>query len=87
MFVQGGNVVAVNIYRDDDKPLYIRGNKILLAICVVNIFVFYLSKLYYIRRNKQRDVVWDALSNTEKVEYIATTKDEGAKRLDFRFAH
>ena len=21
MFVQGGNIVAVNIYRDDDKPL------------------------------------------------------------------
>lgn len=39
------------------------------------------------RRNKQRDKVWDAMSPSEKVEYIATTKDEGAKRLDFRFVH
>lgn len=53
----------------------------------MNIFLFYAAKAYYIRRNKQRDAVWNALSQTEKVEYIATTKDEGAKRLDFRFVH
>ena len=64
-----------------------RGNKILLGICCGNIVLFYLAKLYYIRRNKARDAVWNALSPQEKFDYIATTKDEGAKRLDFRFAH
>jgi hypothetical protein len=44
-------------------------------------------KLYYIQRNKSRDRIWNAMSAEEKVSYIATTKDEGAKRLDFRFAH
>jgi len=103
MFVQSGNIVATNIYREDDKPLckYLlpmssniplipvdrRGNKILLGICCGNIVLFYLAKLYYIRRNKARDAVWNALTAQEKFDYIATTKDEGAKRLDFRFAH
>jgi hypothetical protein len=40
MFVQAGNVVSANIYRDDDKPYYYRGNKILLAIVGVNIVLF-----------------------------------------------
>ncbi|KAH8663381.1 major facilitator superfamily transporter [Tricladium varicosporioides] len=87
MFVQSGNIIATNIYRDDDKPLYRRGNKVLLGICSFNIVLFYLVKAYYIFRNKQRDKVWNAMSAQERMEYIATTKDEGAKRLDFRFAH
>ncbi|KAH7374162.1 major facilitator superfamily domain-containing protein [Cadophora sp. MPI-SDFR-AT-0126] len=87
MFVQAGNIVAVNIYRDDDKPLYIRGNKILLAICSFNILLFYLVKGYYVRRNKKRDAIWNAMSVEEQEDYIANTKDQGAKRLDFRFAH
>ncbi|CZR68109.1 related to permease [Phialocephala subalpina] len=87
MFVQAGNIVATNIYREDDKPLYRRGNKILLGICCFNILMFYLAKLYYIMRNRSRDRIWNAMSAEEKVNYAATTKDEGAKRLDFRFAH
>jgi hypothetical protein len=64
-----------------------RGNKILLGICCFNIMLFYLVKLYYIQRNRSRDRAWNAMSAEEKVNYIASTKDEGAKRLDFRFAH
>lgn len=85
--VQVGNIISSNIYRDEDKPLYRRGNKILVAICAFNIVLFYFVKYYYIRRNKQRDVVWDSMSAVQKEHYLATTKDEGLKRLDFRFVH
>ncbi len=70
-----------------DSKIDRRGNKILLGICCFNIVLFYLVKAYYIWRNKSRDKIWNALSAEEKVNYIATTKEEGAKRLDFRFAH
>jgi hypothetical protein len=53
----------------------------------MNIVLFYLVKAYYIWRNKTRAKVWNALSAEEKVTYIATTEDEGAKRLDFQFTH
>ncbi|KAI1213067.1 MFS general substrate transporter [Annulohypoxylon truncatum] len=87
MFVQSGNIIAVNIYRDDDQPLYRRGNKILLAITVFNIVLFYLVKVFYIWRNRVRDRRWNAMSPEEQENYILTTKDEGMRRLDFRFAH
>ncbi|KAI0902172.1 MFS general substrate transporter [Annulohypoxylon nitens] len=87
MFVQSGNIIASNIYRDDDQPLYRRGNKILLGITVFNIFLFYFVKLFYIWRNKVRDRIWNAMSPEEQENYVLTTKDEGMRRLDFRFAH
>ncbi|KAJ8089387.1 hypothetical protein PM082_014635 [Marasmius tenuissimus] len=87
MFVQAGNIVGSNIYRDDDRPLYQRGNKILLAICSVNIFLFVVVKYYYVRRNQRREEAWAKLTGEEKIDYIHNTTDEGAKRLDFRFAH
>ncbi|KAF9260870.1 MFS general substrate transporter [Marasmius fiardii PR-910] len=87
MFVQAGNIVATNIYRDDDKPLYKRGNRILLGICCCNIFFFYAVKYYYVTKNKRREAIWAKLTGEEKLDYIRNTKDEGAKRLDFRFAH
>lgn len=46
-----------------------------------------LIKFYYMWRNKRRDDIWGGMSQDEKDEYLATTKDEGSKRLDFRFAH
>ena len=38
-------------------------------------------------RNKQRAKVWQALSAEERANYLATTKDEGNRRLDFQFIH
>ncbi|KAI0847772.1 MFS general substrate transporter [Daldinia vernicosa] len=87
MFVQSGNIIASNIYRDDDQPLYRRGNRILLGITVFNIALFYIVKAFYIWRNKLRDRKWNSMTQEEQENYILTTKDEGMQRLDFRFVH
>lgn len=87
MFVQSGNIIASNIYRDDDKPLYKRGNSILLGITCFNIVLMYLVKAFYIWRNRVRDRKWNALTTEEQEQYLINTKDEGQQRLDFRFAH
>jgi hypothetical protein len=49
--------------------------------------LYLLVKMYYVRRNKQRDRIWGAMSEDERLNYLATTTDEGNKRLDFRFSH
>jgi hypothetical protein len=64
-----------------------RGNKILLGICAANILLFWLGKVYYVWRNKQKEAAWQKLTKAEQVEYITTTTDTGMKRLDFRFTH
>ncbi|KAI1641587.1 MFS general substrate transporter [Daldinia loculata] len=87
MFVQSGNIIASNIYRDDDQPLYRRGNRVLLGITVFNILLFYVVKAFYIWRNKLRDRKWNSMTQEEQENYILTTKDEGMQRLDFRFVH
>jgi hypothetical protein len=71
----------------DDAPLYRRGNRQLLAINCVNIVLYLLVKVYYVGRNKQRDQKWESMSEEERLEYLATTKARGNKRLDFRFQH
>lgn len=87
MFVQTSSIISSNIYRDNDKPLYRRGNKILIAICVWNFAAFFLAKIFYVWINKKRDGVWSTMTKEEKEIYLETTKDKGNKRLDFRFAH
>ncbi len=87
MFVQASGIIASNIYRKDDAPRYKRGNRVLLSICVVNMALYTLTKIYYVKRNASRDRKWNAMTEDERVHYLATTTDEGNKRLDFRFAH
>ncbi|TVY19781.1 putative transporter [Lachnellula arida] len=87
MFVQASGIIASNIYRADDKPRYKRGNRALLSICVLNIGLYIMTKIYYVWRNKSRATKWNAMTEEERVQYLATTTDEGNKRLDFRFAH
>ncbi|KAK4184324.1 permease of the major facilitator superfamily [Podospora australis] len=87
MFVQSGNIVASNIYREEDKPLYIRSNRILLGIVCYNIIQFYAVKAFYIWRNKVRERQWSALTPEQQEDYVVNSTDEGLKRLDFRFAH
>jgi hypothetical protein len=87
MCVQASSIISQNIYRDDDKPYYRRGNKVLIAICAWNFVVFIGAKLYYVNVNKKRESVWESMNKEEKETYLETTKDQGNKRLDFRFAH
>ncbi|CAI7615957.1 unnamed protein product [Penicillium crustosum] len=87
MCVQSSGIIASNIYRADDAPRYRRGNGVLVGLGVSNIFIYLLTKVYYVWRNQSRDKKWNAMTDDEKANYLATTKDEGNKRLDFRFAH
>lgn len=87
MAVQLGNIAANNIYRADDAPLYHRGNANLFYISVAMFPMFLLTKAYYVWRNKSRDRNWKSMSEKEREDYIKYSKDEGNKRLDFRFDH
>lgn len=77
----------LQIYRENDKPLYFTGNKVLIALCCYNIALFVGAKVFYVSINKKREKKWNAMSKDEKEHYLATTTDKGNKRLDFRFAH
>jgi hypothetical protein len=81
MCVQASNIIAQNIYRDDDKPMYRRGNKVLLGICAYNFVLFIGAKLYYVNVNKKREKIWGAMSKDEKEQYLETTTDKGNKRF------
>ena len=85
--VQVGNIISANVYRADDKPLYHRGNNILFALDIASIVLFIITKVYYILKNRSRARKWNALTEEQKQDYLNNTKDEGNKRLDFRFMH
>lgn len=87
MMVQLGGVIGANIYREDDKPRYHRGNSVLIGINALALVLFIFARLYYTWRNHTREKKWSAMSQDEKHEYLKNTKDEGNKRLDFRFSH
>lgn len=46
------DVDGLEIYREDDKPYYRTGNKVLIALAVLSLVLFVLAKFYYIWRNK-----------------------------------
>ncbi|GAV51538.1 hypothetical protein ZYGR_0AE00150 [Zygosaccharomyces rouxii] len=87
IYSQAAGIVSVNIYRTNDKPLYHKGNDVLIGIAFATIAACLFAKFYYIYRNKQKDGVWNALTEEEKLRYTLETTDEGNKRLDFRFVH
>ncbi|KAB8206113.1 major facilitator superfamily domain-containing protein [Aspergillus parasiticus] len=87
MMVQTSSIISNNIYREDDKPYYRTGNKVLIALAVWSIFVFIGAKFYYMWRNKKNAEKWDVMSSTEREEYLAANGHLGNKRLDFRFIH
>ncbi|ORY66581.1 putative MFS transporter [Pseudomassariella vexata] len=87
MSVQLDGIIANFIYVDEDKPLYRRGNAVLIGINLLAILLFIFTKLYYVWRNNQRDRVWFAMTEEERRHYVRTTTLRGSRRLDFRFAH
>jgi hypothetical protein len=70
--VQCGGIIAANIYRDDDKPLYKRGNRTLIGINALAISLFFFAKAYYVTVNKSRDRKWKAM--THEVGFSASLK-------------
>ncbi|CAI5757039.1 unnamed protein product [Candida verbasci] len=87
MFVQLGAIVGQNIYREDDRPLYRRGNMQLFCIAIGALFWLLFVKMFYVWKNKKRDEIWNKMTEEERNDYRMNTKDEGNKRLDFRFHH
>lgn len=86
MSVQLSVIIGANIYRDDDKPAYRRGNRVLIGINCLNIVLYVFAKVYYTYRNRQKAKIWDNMNEEERLHYLETTTDRGNKRLDFRFA-
>ncbi|RAH70326.1 putative MFS transporter [Aspergillus aculeatinus CBS 121060] len=83
--IQLSGIASSNIYRDDDKPYYHRGDGQLIAINVATIAVYVLAKVYYAKRNQWKQDKWAAMTDEQKADYLENTKDEGNKRLDFFF--
>lgn len=86
MHVQVASIIASNIYRGDDAPLYKRGNSVLLGILSWNLVIYAAAKGYYVWRNKRREERWAELTGEQKLAYMERQEDMGSKRLDFRFA-
>lgn len=63
MMVQCGGIIGSNIYRENDKPLYRRGNRNLVIINIISIAWFLFTKVYYVWKNKSRDRKWKAMSH------------------------
>ncbi|PPQ79901.1 hypothetical protein CVT25_002957 [Psilocybe cyanescens] len=87
MCVQMGSIISANIYRADDKPLYKRGNRDLIAICCMNICLYIGNFFFYRTLNARRERTWKSWSPKEQQEYLENTEDEGNQRMDFRFAY
>lgn len=83
---QLAGIIGSYIYREDDRPLYRRGNSVLIGIAFWNITLYAGGKIYYVWRNKQRAKLWDAMDEDERRNYVESHREEGNKRLDFRFA-
>ncbi|KAK4687874.1 hypothetical protein P7C73_g2242, partial [Tremellales sp. Uapishka_1] len=87
MAVQSGSLIASNVYHTSDAPHYHKGNRVLIGIVCANLALFWIAKAYFVLKNRRREKIWSSWTVEQKDEYIRTTKDEGNKRLDFRFLH
>ncbi|KAL4742728.1 major facilitator superfamily domain-containing protein [Aspergillus similis] len=88
MSVQVSSIAAANVYRTEDQPYYRRGNKVLIALAVVSIFLFISAKAYYVWRNRSRQnkARWEALSSEQREAYLREHPVMTNKRIDFTFA-
>ena len=87
MFVQAGSIIASNIYRTPDKPLYHTGNAVLFGLALAMFPILLGTKYFYWYLNKKKDEKWSQMTIEEQDDYIKNTTDTGSSRLDFRFAH
>lgn len=86
MFVQVSAIIGANVYQSSDAPLYRKGNLAMAILATFCCGVYVAIFFYYRSRNRSRDQRWSAMSREEQLHYLATTTDEGNRRLDFRFA-
>lgn len=61
IFSQAASIISANIYRDEDKPLYHKGNDALIGIAFAAMISCIFAKFYYVVRNKKKD---------KKVEFL-----------------
>ena len=61
-------IIYANIYRKDDAPLYKRGNRVLIGITCMNIFLYVFAFLFYRTLNARRDKIWNAW--TKEVRFL-----------------
>ncbi|KAL3432284.1 major facilitator superfamily domain-containing protein [Aspergillus tetrazonus] len=83
MMVQVSNIIGNNklqIYRENDKPHYRVGNRVLIALAAWSLVLFVGARYYYEWRNKKRAEIWDRMSSTEREQYLAANGDKGNKR-------
>lgn len=59
--VQMGNIIGNNVFRADDAPLYKRGYSVLLGLNLLGIVFFVGTKVYYVKKNQERDRIWNAM--------------------------
>ncbi|KAJ5641256.1 hypothetical protein N7490_005256 [Penicillium lividum] len=86
MSVQIGAIASANVYRTDDAPYYKHGNKVLIALAVVSLFMFIGSKFYYDWCNKRNAAKWDAMTSEQREDYLRGNPIMTNKRIDFHFS-
>ncbi|KAL9934942.1 hypothetical protein V8E36_006018 [Tilletia maclaganii] len=86
MCVQAGSIISAQIYRADDKPLYRRGNIILVSVCAFNVLFYISTRFFYRGISKSRERKWNAMSTEEKAKYLSENPPSN-RRLDFRFEY
>lgn len=87
IFSQLGAIISANVYQDSDKPLYHRGNEVLIGLAFSTVGACVFARYYYIFRNKQKEAAWAKLTPEQQETYHRETSDRGNKRLDFRFTY
>jgi len=85
-FLHSDRFELISVPNPDDSPRYQRGNRVLLLILCFNVVLYVCVRVYYTLINRRRDAIWKFWNRDQRRDYLQTTKDEGCKRLDFRFA-
>ncbi|KAJ5676182.1 Major facilitator superfamily domain general substrate transporter, partial [Penicillium macrosclerotiorum] len=70
MSVQLSAIAGANVYQSHDSPYYRHGNKVLIALAVVSLFLFVAAKFYYDWWNRYNASKWDAMTSTEREAYL-----------------
>ncbi|KAK9447842.1 major facilitator superfamily domain-containing protein [Limtongia smithiae] len=83
IFVQAGNILAANVYRESDAPVYHRGNGVLIGINVISMIIIVFIRQFFTRENKRRAKEWAQLDEVEREEYIQASKALGNRQLNF----